>query len=221
MKIEHVQAVKNIPQKQQPIHLKQGEIFVSEVLEVNGKTALLRSDQGTLLTARLLGDISLLTGDHVETVVDESGNGRYVLRLVDVSRHIANRASGDAVQAQDSAAAQSIKVQTLHSTLAMLKKNAGLDPKTAEFLAKNGIAGTPENIDTLGRLAKGEQKTAALLMQIRGEAVSVKPAPQAASAQPATVPGAAEPLSAALPVETAVPTAQSEAAATTDRKSVV
>ena len=215
MKIEHVQAVKNIPQKQQPIHLKQGEIFVSEVLEVNGKTALLRSDQGTLLTARLLGDISLLTGDHVETVVDESGNGRYVLRLVDVSRHIANGAAGDAVQVQDSAAAQSIKVQTLHSTLAMLKKNAGLDPKTAEFLAKNGIAGTPENIDTLGRLAKGEQKTAALLMQIRGEAVSVKPAPQAASAQPATVPGAAEPLSAALPVETAVPTAQSEAAATT------
>jgi hypothetical protein len=216
MKIEHVQAVKNIPQKQQPMHLKQGEIFVSEVLEVNGKTALLRSEQGTLLTARLLGDISLLTGDHVETVVDESGSGRYVLRVVDVSRHISKGATGDAVQAQDSAAAQSIKVQILHSTLAMLKKNAGLDPKTAEFLARNGIAGTPENIDTLGRLAKGEQKTAALLMQIRGEAVSIKPAPQAAPAQPATAMGnAAEHSPAATLVETAVPTAQSEAAATT------
>ena len=190
MKIEHVQAIKNIPQKPQPAaHFKHGDLFVSEVLEVNGKTALLRSEQGTLLTARLLGDISLMAGDHVETVVDETGTGRYVLRLVDLSRHDAKAAPGDAGKAPDSAAAQSLKAQTLHNTLAMLKKNAGLEPKTAVFLARNGIAGTPENIDTLGRLVKGEQKTAALLMQIRDEAASARPA----AAPPAQTPaGAAE-----------------------------
>lgn len=168
MKIEHVQPIKNIPDKQQPQLFRRGEFFVSEVLEVRGETALLKSAQGTLLTAKLLGNLGLSAGDHVETVVDEALGNRYVLRLLDVSRGDGQTANG-AADATANTAAQSIRAQTLHGMLAMLKKNAGLEPKMAEFMARNGIPDTPENIETIVNLVKGEMKTGQALLHLQGE----------------------------------------------------
>jgi hypothetical protein len=171
MKVENIQSAKIIPEKQQPQLLKQGEFIMSEVMELKGDTALLRTAQGTLLMARLLGDLGLKAGDHVETVVDEAGLGRYVLRLVDISR--GGQMAPDIGQAM-APAAQNLKNQTLYSALSMLKKNAGLEPKTAEFMAKNGIAASPENIETLSRLAGGTPRVAQAIIQMNSEAASLK-----------------------------------------------
>ncbi len=170
MKIENVQSIKNIPDKQQPQILRRGEFFVSEVLEIRGDTALLKSAQGTLLTARLLGDLWLTAGDHVETVVDEANGSRYVLRLVDVSRGDRQSAADGALEAPVNTAAQNARAQMLPGMLAMLKRNAGLEPKMAEFMARNGIPDTPENIETLTRLVKGELKADQVLLNMQGEA---------------------------------------------------
>lgn len=168
MKVENVQSIKNIPEKQQPQLLKQGEFFVSEVLEVRGETALLKSAQGTLLTARLLGDLWLNAGDHVETVVDEAHGSRYVLRVVDVSP---GQASNSGVpETPSNTAVQSVRAQMLYGMLTMLKRKPGLDPKMAEFMASNGLTDTPENIDTLAKLVKGELKTDQVLQDMQGEA---------------------------------------------------
>src|SRR5512133_2731142 len=86
MRVENVDFIKSIPQKQQPYGLKQGEMMVCEVVEVKGQAVLLRNQIGVTLTARILGDLSVFTGDFVETVVDQAGNGRYVLRVLDISR---------------------------------------------------------------------------------------------------------------------------------------
>ncbi len=171
MKIEFVQPTRNIPDKQQlPLLFRQGDFFMSEVLEVRGQTALLRNSQGILLTAKLLGDIGLIAGDHVETVVDEAGRGRYVLRLLDVSRG-GDLAAGSPGEQAGNTAAQSTRAQTIHGMLAMMKKNAGLEPKMAEFMARNGVADTPENIDTLTKLIKGDVKAGQVLTQMQGEAL--------------------------------------------------
>ena len=172
MKIENVQSIKSIPDKQQPQFLKQGEFFVSEVMEIEGDTALLRTSQGMVLTARLLGDLGLAAGDHVETVVDEAGVSRYVLRLVDISR--GGQTMPEAGGQNTATGAQNLRTQMLYSTLAMLKKNAGMDPKTAEFMAKNGIAATPENIETLGRLAEGPPRVAQMLTQMNADIISIR-----------------------------------------------
>ena len=187
MKIENVQSVKNIPDKLQPQFLKQGEFFVSEVLEVRGDTAILKSAQGTLLTARLLGNLGLASGDYVETVVDEAHGNRYVLRLLDVSRGDGKPAAPGNMTTTAETGVQNARVQMLHGMLAMLKKNAGLEPKMAELMARNGIADTPENIETLARLVKGELKTGQVLLQMQGEAAragTVSANTAAALAQP-------------------------------------
>ena len=169
MKIENVQSVKNIPDKLHPQFLKQGEFFVSKVLEVRGDTAILKSAQGTLLTARLLGDLGLASGDYVETVVDEAHGNRYVLRLLDVSGGDEKTTASGGMTTMAGAGVQNPRGQMLHSMLPMLKKNAGLEPKMAEFMARNSIVDTPENIETLTRLVKGELKTGQVLLQMQGE----------------------------------------------------
>jgi hypothetical protein len=163
MKVENIQLVKNIPDKPLLQLLRQGDFVMSEVIKVEDGTALLRTAQGMLLSAHLLGELGLMAGDHVETVVDEAGQGRYVLRLLDIAR-------GETVTPElgqaGTAATQNLKSQTLYSTLNILKKNAGLEPKAAEFMARNGIAATPENIGTLTRLAGGGPRVAQVLTQM-------------------------------------------------------
>jgi hypothetical protein len=167
MKVENIQLVKNIPDKLLPQLLRQGDFVMSEVIKVEDGTALLRTAQGMLLSAHLLGELGLMAGDHVETVVDEAGQGRYVLRLLDI-------AHGETVMPEpgqaETAATQNLKSQTLYSTLNILKKNAGLEPKAAEFMARNGITATPENIGTLTRLADGGPRVAQVLTQMMVDA---------------------------------------------------
>ncbi len=212
MKIEYAQPVKNIPEKMQQQLLKQGDFFTSEVLEVRGETALLRTAQGALLTARLLADLGLAAGDYVETVVDEASGGRYVLRLLEVSRQNVQPGNSEA-GASAGAAAQNMRAQVLHNAMTMMKKNAGLDPKIAEFLARNGIADTPENIETLARLARGEQRIAQVLTQMQGEAASAKTVAENTAAAAAR-PTAFEPVARAMVIETAPPSTGQEAAGT-------
>jgi hypothetical protein len=171
MKVNNIQAVQNILDKPLPQPLKQGEFVMSEVVGVQDGTALLRTAQGVLLSASLAGNLVLTAGDHVETVVAEAGPGRFVLRVLDITRsESAALESGRA-----GADAQIFQPQTLHSALAMLKMNAGLTPKAAEFMARNGIAATPENISTLAQLAGDGPRLAQVLTQMMADVVLVMP----------------------------------------------
>ena len=168
MKVDHIQAVQNILSKPLPQPFQQGEFVTSEVVKVQDGTALLRTAQGMLLSAGLTGELNLLAGDRVETVVIEASPGRFVLRVLDVIRGETAQEPGQA-----GTAAPGFQPQTLHSALAMLKMNAGLPPKAAEFMARNGIPATPENISTLGQLAGEGPRVAQTLARMMAEPVLV------------------------------------------------
>jgi len=169
MRINHIQAVQDIAKQQLPQPFQQGEFVTSEVVRVQDGTAVLRTAQGTTLSATLPGNLSFLPGDRVETVVIEASPGRFVLRVLDVIR--GDTAAPEPGQA--GTAAPGLQPQALHSALAMLKMNAGLPPKAAEFMARNGIPATPENISTLGQLAGEGPRVAQTLARMMAEPMLV------------------------------------------------
>jgi len=169
MKVDSIQAVQDILKQQMSQPLRQGDFVTSEVVKVQDGTAVLRTAQGTLLSASLTGNLGLLPGDRVETVVVEASPGRFVLRVLDIIR-------GDTAApepGQIETPSPFFQPQTLHSALTMLKMNTSLPPKAAEFLARNGIPATPENISTLGQLTGEGPRIAQLLTRMIAEPVLV------------------------------------------------
>ena len=169
MKVDSIQAVQDILKQQMSQPLRQGDFVTSEVVKVQDGTAVLRTAQGTLLSASLTGNLGLLPGDRVETVVVEASPGRFVLRVLDIIR-------GDTAApepGQIETPSPFFQPQTLHSALTMLKMNTSLPPKAAEFLARNGIPATPENISTLGQLTGEGPRIAQLLTRMMAEPVLV------------------------------------------------
>ncbi len=168
MRIENIGSSRNIPDSAQRPGLAEGDVLIAEVTDIKGNKVLLKNqDSGAIFTAKLLNDIGVAVGDYVETVVDEADGGRYVLRVIDISRQspflTESGAPGDA-----SAMNQAAKTQMLLSTLAMLKNNPGADPKAAAFLSRHGIAGTAENIESVAQMAKGVWPVTELLSQLIG-----------------------------------------------------
>lgn len=165
MRVEHVGIPKSIPESPHRQGLAQGDILVAEVTDIKGDQVFLKNqDGGGVLTAKLLSDIAVAVGDYVETVVDEASGGRYVLRVIDISRQMpfSSDASLDMVTAEN----QSVRAHALLNTLAMLKNNPGADPKAAAFLSRHGLAGTAENLETLSQMAKGMSPVATVLAEV-------------------------------------------------------
>ncbi len=166
MRVENIGISRNRPDSPQRPGLSEGDVLIAEVTDIKGDKVFLKNqDGGAVLTAKLLGDIGVAVGDYVETVVDEASGGRYVLRVVDISRQ-APFATESELSADIRTMSQAVKAQALLSTLAMLKNNPGADPKTAAFLSRHGLAGTAENIEVLSQMAKGPAPLTALLTQI-------------------------------------------------------
>ncbi len=216
MRVDNIGTPRNIPDSPQRPGLAEGDVLIAEVTDIKGDKVFLKNqDGGAVLTAKLLGDIGVAVGDYVETVVDEASGGRYVLRVVDISRQ-APFATGPEMAADMQALSQAAKTQALLSTLNMLRNNPGADPKAAAFLSRHGIAGTAENIDVLSQMAKGPSPVTALLTQII-ESLGASPKIFAQSGQPLPLNGEAsqnaQPQTAAVlnggadavPAETAPP----------------
>ncbi len=166
MRVENIGTSKNIPGSPQRPGLAEGDVLVAEVTDIKGDKVFLKNQEGgAVLTAKLLGDIGVAVGDYVETVVDEASGGRYVLRVVDISRQTPFGTESQLLTDMQ-AMSQAVKAQALLSTLAMLKNNPGADPKAAAFLSRHGIAGTAENIEILSQMAKGSSPVTVLLAQI-------------------------------------------------------
>ena len=159
MRIEQIGWTKNIPERSYERALTQGDVLIAEVTAIMEDSVQLKSQGGNALTARLLGEIGVSVGDFVETVVDEAAGGRYVLRIVDITR---GSASNDP-NGEPAGQARSTSAQTLLGTLSMLKMNPGTDPKAAAFLARQNLAGTPDNKETLAQDVKGTQPIDRLL----------------------------------------------------------
>ncbi len=166
MRVENIGISRKLPDSPQRTGLSEGDVLIAEVTDIKGDKVFLKNqDGGAVLTAKLLSDIGVAVGDYVETVVDEASGGRYVLRVVDISRQ-APFATESEMSADIRAMSQSVKAQALLSTLAMLKNNPGADPKAAAFISRHGLAGTAENIEVLSQMAKGPSPVTALLAQI-------------------------------------------------------
>lgn len=166
MRIENVGTTQSIPDKAHPGTLSQGDVLIAQVSAVDGDTVSLKSQDGLVLTARLLTDIGVRVGDFVETVVDAAGRGRYVLRIVDITR-----GGGDAeLLLKDGLGAASTGAATraLLGTMAMLKMNPGVDPKAAVFLSQQGLSGTTKNLEILSQIVKGGETIGKLLAQVAG-----------------------------------------------------
>lgn len=198
MRVEHLGTTKSIPETPHRQGLAQGDILVAEVTDIKGDQVLLKNQDGSgTLTAKLLSDIAVSIGDFVETVVDEASGGRYVLRVIDISRQMPFGSDDlETLTTQN----QSVRAQALLNTLAMLKNNPGADPKAAAFLSRHGIAGSAENIETVSQMAKGASIVTIMLAELiesfginKEQAGSLAPAAQPAAntvsqtAQPVTV----------------------------------
>ena len=202
MRVEHLGTTKSISETPHRQGLAQGDILVAEVTDIKGDQVVLKNQDGSgTLTAKLLSDIAVSIGDFVETVVDEASGGRYVLRVIDISRQMPFGSDNlETLTTQN----QSVRAQALLNTLAMLKNNPGADPKAAAFLSRHGIAGSAENIETVSQMAKGASIVTVMLAELiesfginKDQAGSLAPAAQpvannvSQTAQPVTV---ADPL---------------------------
>lgn len=177
MRIENVGITQNITDKTPAGTLSQGDVLIAQVSAVDGDTVSLKNQAGLSFTARLLTDIGVSVGDFVETVVDAAGGGRYVLRIVDITRG----GGGEEPLPKDGlgAAGAGAAARALLGTMAMLKMNPGVDPKAAVFLARHGLSGTPENLETLLQIVKGTESIGRLLAQVAGGGVLTENAQQA------------------------------------------
>ena len=164
MRVEHLGTTKSISETPHRQGLAQGDILVAEVTDIKGDQVVLKNQDGSgTLTAKLLSDIAVSIGDFVETVVDEASGGRYVLRVIDISRQMPFGSDDlETLTTQN----QSIRAQALLNTLAMLKNNPGADPKAAAFLSRHGIAGSAENIETVSQMAKGASILTVMLAEL-------------------------------------------------------
>ena len=201
MRVEHLGTTKSIPETPHRQGLAQGDILVAEVTDIKGDQVVLKNQDGSgTLTAKLLSDIAVSIGDFVETVVDEASGGRYVLRVIDISRQMPFGSDDlETLKTQN----QSVRAQALLNTLAMLKNNPGADPKAAAFLSRHGIAGSAENIETVSQMAKGASMVTIMLAElIESFGINKEQAGSLASAaQPAanTVSPTAQPVTVADP----------------------
>ena len=196
MRIEQISTTKNIPQNTNSPVLAQGDILVAEVTAVNADAVTLKSQEGFALTAKLISDMQVKVGDFVETVVDESGHGRYVLRVLNITR------DSSAESAQNLADAGlvrgGINTKTLLSALMLLKMIPGADPKAAAFLSRHGLGGSPENLEILSQMTKGNETIATLLAEAAAlEANASAPSNETLSMQ--------QPMNLAQPEITAKP----------------
>lgn len=168
MRIENITAPKNWTENLSRPELSEGDVLIAEVADVRGDRVLLKNQNGgAAFSARLLSDISVAVGDFVETVVDEASGGRFVLRVLDISRQ-SPFATQTELTADMQAAGQAARAQALLGALAMLKNNPGADPKAAAFLSRHALGGAAENIEAVSQMAKGVSPLAALVFELAG-----------------------------------------------------
>jgi len=166
MRVENIGAQKSIPDSPQRPGLSEGDVLIAEVTDIKGDRVILKNQNGGgVLTAKLLGDINVAVGDFVETVVDEASGGRYVLRVLDISRQ-APFETDVPIAADMGVQSQAARAQALLGALSMLKNNPGADPKAAAFLSRHGLAGSAENMEAVSSMAKSPSPLIALLTQI-------------------------------------------------------
>lgn len=188
MRVEHIAIPKSIPESPHRQGMAQGDIVVAEVTDIKGDQVFLKNqDGGGELTAKLLSDIPVAVGDYVETVVDEASGGRYVLRVIDISRQMPFAAEGLDMTGVEN---QSARAHALLNTLAMMKNNPGADPKAAAFLSRHGLAGTAENLETLSQMAKGMSPVAAVLAEVMKSFGAMKEPKATMGQMPQPVPNA-------------------------------
>lgn len=162
MRIEHTGTIINISENSRGRELIQGDVLVAEVTGIDGDMVILKSRDGMALTAKLISDINVSVGDYVETVIDQAGRGRYVLRIVDITRNLANN---NADTKDIPAAHMFSNARALRDTLNIMKMNPGTDPKVAAFLSRHDISGAPESIKVITKLTKDAEPVGRLLAE--------------------------------------------------------
>lgn len=189
MRIEQISTTKNIPQNVREPALAQGDILVAEVTAVNGDTVSLKTNEGLSLTAKLISDMQVDIGDLVETVVDETGHGRYVLRVLNIARNSSEEMAQSLIN--DQLARGDINIRTLMNALLLLKMNPGADPQGAAFLSSHGISGSPQTIKTLAQLTKANETAGRQLAEVSAQ-IEAMTASESNNVKNAHADGAAE-----------------------------
>lgn len=162
MRIEQTGTIKNLLDNFRAQGLNPKDILIAQVLSVDGEEVLLKSRDGLQFAARLLNKIPVSVGDFVETIVDEASNGRYVLRIVDITRSFANSNSVDKNMPGFEADAR-----TLREALNIMKRNPGTEPNVAKFLSENDISATQRNIETVTMFSKFAANIGKLLADLK------------------------------------------------------
>ncbi len=174
IEIEKIERVRNVPDAQQKeqgsAKLAAGDVFVCKVIEKKEHSVMLKSENGNIFTAKIIGDIRIAVGDNVEIIVNHTDNGQYTLQVLDIHSHVGKQKTAQQEnhsrlpetfeQNQDKSAKQLVE------TLTMLKRNPGIGPKTAAFISKNNIAVSAENVEIITQLIEGSEKTGSILSQI-------------------------------------------------------
>lgn len=162
MRIEQTGTIKNLLDNFRAQGLNPKDILIAQVLSIDGEEVLLKSRDGLQFAARLLNKIPVSVGDFVETIVDEASNGRYVLRIVDITRSFANSNSVDKNMPGFEADAR-----TLREALNIMKRNPGTEPNVAKFLSENDISATQRNIETVTMFSKFATNIGKLLADLK------------------------------------------------------
>lgn len=149
--------------------MSEGEILRCTAIGKQGDTVLFANKGYSLFMAKILGSVEIKPGDNVEMIVTNSADNQYEMEVLDIFSEAAKSdgtAKKEGQQNLNTASSKQGNSQVLAAAMNMLKQNPGLKPKEALFLAANKIPVTPENVQVLSNLVKGEAKTGTVLTQI-------------------------------------------------------
>lgn len=149
--------------------MSEGEILRCTAIGKHGDTVLFANKGYSLFMAKILGSVEIMPGDSVEMIVTNNANNQYEMEVLDIFPEAAKpdgTAGKEGQQNLNTESSKQLNTQVLAAAMNILKQNPGLKPKEALFLAANKIPATPENVQVLSNLVKGESKVGTVLSQI-------------------------------------------------------
>lgn len=149
--------------------MSEGEILRCTAIGKQGDTVLFANKGYSLFMAKILGSVEIKPGDNVEMIVTNTADNQYEMEVLDIFPEAAKSdgtGKKDGQQNLNTALSKQGNSQVLAAAMNMLKQNPSLKPKEALFLATNKIPATPENVQVLSNLVKGEAKAGTVLSQI-------------------------------------------------------
>ncbi len=173
----------HISENNYALNFKKGDVIVAEIVAANGDTIALKTSDELLLTGKLMSELQLSVGEHIEFEVKGKTGNKYVLQTlpsafdtVEISYDSSEQTGSSKASIIISNLLSNINIEAdqgaIDEILAALDENPQLDMKTAVFMLTNDIALEEENIEIIRQFESNDNLFSEKLLAMLNKMVS-------------------------------------------------